>query len=290
MRPALYLSVAAISFIGACAAATPAESTNNAEVLAVNKLAVNRMIASRVFANRVAAKPIIAGQLSPSAMAVNMSTAGPLLANEDGRQVFSVIVSCALPADVVLTATVAGVQSEFQGELGLAPQWLRGPLDRVGQGWVSACMFARINGRDVAVPISMRGPTRALETGDDEREEWSQEEGAFFGNFFGAQDQPIQWFACRGRDQAAGDTGNLSNRICTEPDPAKPGFTRCGLIFAGDCGDFAADRSCEFFSARGAFYQGCHASPIQASCGGERGGAPRALYAYQQVITTFVTP
>jgi len=284
---------AAISLASACAVA-PAESVTTANQIVLNRITLNGMVSSRVLASRIATKPIIAGQLSAAAM-VNMGTAGQMLADPAGREVFSAIISCALPDDVVLSATVGDTTFEFPGEMGLAPQWLRGPLDRAGQGWVSACMFARINARDVAIPISMRGPSLALEVSSDERDEWSLEEGAFFGNFFGPSDRPPQWFACRGRDQAAGRAGTLSNRLCTLPDPNNPGFTLCGMTFAGDCGSFATDRVCEGFSQRGQFYQRCHTKPLGRQCTlpsndklDTRSVSP--LASFDQVITTFVTP
>jgi len=294
MRTAFYLPIAAMSLVGACATA-PSESLATSDVLIANRLLANRMVASRLFANRLSTRPLVAGRMSPSSMAVNMSTAGRMLASEDGREVFSALVSCAFPADVLLTATVGGLSLEFPGELGLAPQWAWAPLDRAGQGWVSACMFARVNARDVAIPISMRGPNLLLAVDADERMDWALEEGAFFGNFFGPIDQPLQWFACRGRDQVAGEGGNLANRLCTVPDPANPGFTMCGMTFAGDCGSFASDRVCETFSQRGTFYQRCHSAPLQSQCHDhgqhEAEQSTGTLVAvFDQVITTFVTP
>lgn len=298
MRPVYLPMAAAISLAAACAVA-PAESVSTANQIVLNRITLNGMATSRVMANRIVTKSIISGELSAGAMAVNMGTAAQMLVDPDGREVFSAIVGCALPEDVVLTATVGGTPLEFPGELGLAPEWLRGPLDRTGQGWVSACMFARINARDVAIPVSMRGPNLALDANGDERNDWSLEEGAFFGNFFGPADQPVQWYACRGRDQAAGKGGTLSNRLCAVPDPNRPGFTLCGMIFAGDCGSFATDRACEGFSQRGTFYQRCHPKPLSRPCGHLSGddraetrlvAANSLTVAFDQVITTFVTP
>jgi hypothetical protein len=156
-------------------------------------------------------------------------------------------------------------------------------------------MFARVNALEVVIPISMRGPNRDLATSAAERAAWTLEEGAFFGNAFGRVDQPLQWFACRGRDKAAGNDGELADRICTEPDPAHPGFTLCGMIFAGDCGSFARDQACELFSAHGTFYERCHTSPL----GHRHGRDDDRKYdrdddddtqVFDQVITTFVTP
>jgi hypothetical protein len=267
-------------------------------VVIANRIIANRIIANRIIANRIIANRIIANRLSAHRMTVNMNTAGELLETDDGREVFALIVSCAMPDDVSLTATVDGIDFEFFGELGLAPQWLHTRLDRAGQGWVSACMFSRVNAQEVAIQISLRGPSRALDVSDDERAEWSLEEGAFFGNFFGRLDRPLQWFACRGRDLAKGQAGALAERDCAKPDPANPGFTLCGMVFAGDCGNFAADRVCESFSKHGTFYRECHTAPIRhhhhaGSEDFDELGSDfdaRRVRVFDQVITTFVTP
>ncbi|MBC7975126.1 MAG: hypothetical protein H7138_09090 [Myxococcales bacterium] len=190
------------------------------------------------------------------------------------------IVGCALPADVTLVATIQGTDFEFFGDLGLARSWLRGPLDREGQGWVSACIFSRVNANEVAIPISLRGPNPNLDVIEEEREGWSLEEGAFYGNLFGPANQPIQWYACRGKDQAAGESGGLVDRDCAEPDPENPGFTQCGFIYAGEC-----ESACERFSENGTFYRRCHTAP-QAS--GHHGCSDDRTF--RQVITTFVVP
>jgi hypothetical protein len=206
-------------------------------------------------------------------------------------------VSCALPFDISLEATIAGTTFEFSGEIGLAREWLFHPLDAVGQGWVSACLFAHVSAHDVEIPISVRGPHPALALGDGERERFPLQEGAFYGNFFTRLDRPIEWIACRGADQAATpQRGTLADRGCAEPDDLNPGFTQCGFIFAGDCGTFPAEPAeptCEEFSERGQFYRRCHAAPLDDD---ERhhghGAAPNDPddRVFPQVITTYVTP
>ncbi len=94
------------------------------------------------------------------------------------------------------------------------------------------------------------------------------EEGAFYGQVFTHDDDdPIEWFACRGRDQARGEFGGLVNRDCAEPDPADPAVTQCGFTYAGDCDD-----ACNHFDAGGTFYAGCRADHRRV----------------HQVITTYV--
>lgn len=284
MRSASWCLVAALSLVVACVD-SPDESTTTDEVISVNRIGLNRIGLNRIGLNRIGLNRIGLNRISAGRLRVNLSSTDALLATDDGREVFSLAVSCALDEDTTLVATVDGQDYEFPGEMGLAPGWTNHPLHREGQGWVSACMFARANAHEVAIPISMRGDNPGLATDRDEREAFPLEEGAFFGNIFGPTDQAIPWFACRGKAQSQGETGGLVDRDCAEPDPANPGFTQCGLIYAGDCGDFARDAACEQFNERGTFYRKCHSAPIQKH---HRGGCDDEVFS--QVITTYVTP
>lgn len=294
------LPAAVLSLLVACAVA-PSESTTSSDVVSGNRIVGNRIVGNRIQLGRLALDRLAGNRLSDRRM--RLSPAGQqLLATTDGQELLSLVVSCAVPFGITLVGTVNGADFELPGEVGLAPQWLASRLDPVGQRWVSACMFARVNDLEVVIPISMRGLHPQLATSVAERAGWTLEEAAFFGNAFGPLNQPLQWFACRGRDKAAGDAGRLADRVCAEPDPANPGFTLCGMIFAGDCGNFARDQACEAFSPRGTFYERCHTSPLRHHHGGRDGDHDRYddrshdrhddddAQVFDQVITTFVTP
>jgi len=265
----------ASSLLASCAQ-PPAESRTMSDVAMLDRLNTKVIID-----NRANALPLIAHPLADAQSRVS-SSAAALLASSTGIELFSFFVACALPADVTLLATINNAEFEFFGDLGLAPQWRSGPLDLAGQRWVSACVFARVNAYDLAVGLSGRGPSLGLAADDDERAAFSLEEGAFYGNLFVPLIQPIQWFACRGRDEAAGQAGDLTNRDCADQDPAKPSLTLCGFVFTGDCGSFAAERACESFSSNGTYYRRCHTAPTQ---NGQWQGD-----VFEQVITTFVRP
>jgi hypothetical protein len=284
MRVVSCLLITTASLLAACTDFS-AESTKSSTVLTGNRVTANRVTANRVTANRLPAARLMGSRLSDGRTTVNMDSAGKLLSTEDGREVFSFVVSCALPGNVTLEADVDGTTFEFTGELGLAPEWLTSSLGSVGQGWVSACIFARVNAADVALPISVRGANLALATDADERSVWSVEEGAFYGNLFMPLDQPILWIACRGAGQLTqpGASG-LADRQCAKPDPANPGYTMCGFIFAGDCGSFSTDQVCDQFSASGSFYRQCHQAPVET----RNTGGTNLTFA--QVITTYVSP
>lgn len=276
MRSVSYLLIATVAQFAACID-LPEESAVSAAVIGSNRIGSNRIGSNRIGSNRLPASRLAVGQLSTNQLVVNMQTAAKLLETSDGRDVFSLIVGCAMPPNITLVADVEGERFFFNGELGLALGWLLGPLDVEGQGWVTACMLARVNANDVALPISMRGSNPGLGLITGERDIWTVEEGAFFGNLFAPLDQPIQWYACRGAGQAVGEFGGLISRDCAEEDPEVPGETLCGFNFAGDCGAFAATHSCEQFSGAGTFYAQCHIA------------GPKSPV-FQQVITTYVTP
>ena len=291
MRAVFQLLSAMVLLVAVSCADDPSESSAHQAVLSANRLSANRLSANRLSANRLSAN-----RLSANRLTVNLNATGNLLSTEEGRELFSFVVSCALPSDIFLEATVGGTTFEFFGEIGLVPSWLFHPLTAEGKGWISACLFAHVSLGDVSVPISLRGPNRALAQTPDERD-FTVEEGAFYGNLFTPLDQPIDWIACRGEGQASGEFGGLTDRDCTEPDPANPGLTKCGFNFAGDCGTFSAEPTCEQFSETGQFYRRCHAGPIDderhhdhahhRNCGRPPDRDDRV---FQQVITTYVLP
>ncbi|HEU0036725.1 MAG TPA: hypothetical protein VFQ53_39200 [Kofleriaceae bacterium] len=223
--------------------------------------------------------------MSANRLELNHLAADGLLATPEGREVLSFIISCAIDEGESLVATYDGVDYEFYGELGLAEHWLTHPLDRKGQGWISACLFARVNANNVTVPISLRGAHARLTVSPEEAAGWTLQEGAFYGNYFRPIEQPILWVACRGTDQAAGETGGLVDRDCAEEDPANPGYTYCGFIYAGDCTD-----ACARYSEAGTYYGKCRVTADPHDDANEDELDWNNLHKLRQVITTYVTP
>jgi len=253
--------------------------------LAGNKIAGNTLAAYSAAANssaasRLAASPLALEQLAPDTYALDPVAAAELLSTEEGREVLSFIVSCALPENVTLSAsTPEGDALEFFGDIGLADEWLDHPLREAGRGWVSACLFARVNAHAVALPISLRGPNKALAAMREEAATYTLEEGAFYGDYFVAPGEPVSWIACRGADQASGETGGLISRDCAEPALGDPTVTECGFTYASDCGEFALEQACKHFAPHD-IYRTCYAAPIS-----EADARP-----FREVITVYVLP
>lgn len=283
MQYVLRFLVVTIPLLAACVD-IPDEATTGASVVTENRITANSITDNRITANRIAANRITANRITGDQITANRMTVSDealeLIAADGGQELFAVLVECALPKDITLVATVDGIEYSFPGEIGLAREWLRGALDRESQGWVSACVFAKVNANGDRLDISIRGPHPALTTNHYERVEFSLEEGAFYGNMFTPLDQPLVWIACRGADQAAGEFGGLVGRDCAEEDPANPGLTLCHFTFAGDCGNFTGQAACEQFSEQRGFYQRCQAQPID--------GDGNADQVFDEVITTHV--
>jgi hypothetical protein len=185
---------------------------------------------------------------------------------------FSYIVGCALPFETTLTLTRGDRTLEFEGSLGLAPEWADGPCEEACQEWISACMLARTNAFGLPVDIYTDGPHPHLEAiTRPDRDGASVREGAFFGNLF---QSPQRQYACRGDGD---DPLALTWRVCTLPG------NRCGMQALGTCGPVdgetgapAAASLCEI-NEKG-LYVRCRA-----------GSAPDAKV-YTRVITNFLHP
>lgn len=214
---------------------------SNVPALAIGRLSPQIVEDQRMAAIAVA-DTAIAGHNGRVAGAQTLTMAS----TSDGRALLSVLISCALPSSVAITAVVDGIELEFPGEIGLAPGWRHEYLDHRERRWVSACVFARMSGTAVATAVSLRGQHPALRTDHDEIGAWPFEEGAFFGNLFG--EGAIDWNACSGRHNPVG-----GDRACAQIDPDRPGISLCGLALVGRCDD-ACDRH------RGV-YRGCRRHP-----------------------------
>src|SRR5688572_11869693 len=217
----------------------PDMSTSTQGLLEVNKITTNKITTNRISLNKITTNKITTNKITTNRYTLNKITTNELMDTADGRELLTYLVSCAIPHGVTLEVDHEGVHYEFAGEIGLAPKWLDHSLRKGDQRWVSACLLSRVNRFGISVPISIRGPHSALTVSQAEANEYSVEEGAFYGNIFTPVDDPIIWHACRGRDKAVGEGGPLDLRDCAEPDPANPGATLCGFDYVSDCADWA---------------------------------------------------
>lgn len=263
-----------------------------------NRLATNRLASNRLATNKLASNRLASNALSSTKLEANMATAD-LLATSEGRDVYAYLINCALPAGTTIQANLPDAPDAappatlytcssglcvFPGGIGLAEYWSDHRLDPKGQRWVSACMFARVNAHNTAELISMRGPHDALTVSPSENALFPIQEGAFYGNLFTGENNPIDWNACRGEGQAQGEFDGLVDRDCAEPDPANPGKTQCGFNYAGDCRDyspaFSSPYGCQHYDFDLGIYENCHDTPSDGHCGTQPN---------REVITVYVS-
>lgn len=223
-------------------------STRSSEVESGNRLASNRLASNRLASNRLASNSLGAAALS----------SGSLIETEEGRDVFSYIVSCALPSgESVTVQDSAGTSYTFGGLIGLAPAWATTTPTVSDRRWVTACVLARTNYYGVPVEISMRGSASALATDAAEESAFSAAEGAFYGDLF--DDQAQSWYAC-----GASTTAIEPLRLCTISENGST--TMCGFTYTNLC---------------------------SSSCGSGQGpwsGCAAGSGSYAEVITTFLQP
>jgi hypothetical protein len=301
MRP-LYFAAACVSLL-ACTVEAPDTSVTNQKSETRNRLASNRLASNRLASNRLASNRLASNSLSATMLSANPET-DDILTTEEGRDVYSYIVSCALPAGTSISGDVAGTGTvgppeynyscvddhcTFGGALGLAPNWANHKLDNKGQGWVSACVLARVNANGEAEAISLRGRSAALTVDGDELFFYTAEEGAFYGNVFDAVEaaSDAEWLAlttnaCSGVNNFV---AHSQARDCATPDNANPGLTLCGFNYAGDCRDFTPQfpnaYACRGFTGEpDGYYNDCHS--VSGSGKWPAGTKSR------EVITTYV--
>jgi len=215
-------------------------SVTTQSIVQTNSLTFNRIAINRIAINRIAINRIAINRISGGRFALDKDQAGELLTTPEGRELLDYVVGCALTANQSLEADHAGTTYTFTGDIGLGRNWVRRELNRSEQRWVSACLLSRVNANDIALLVSLRGPTPRLGMSAEEAATYTVEEGSFYGNVFGDPDEPLIAYACRGRDQALGEPGPgspLGDRDCTEVVGAD-GQTKCEFTYTGDCMSF----------------------------------------------------
>lgn len=217
------------------------------EVLGYNALTPNALTPNALTPNALTPNALTPNALTPNALTPNALTPNALSAIQDpaqvgslARQLLRYTVGCALtPAQSFSfswTDAAGAVHAEtYKGELGLAPIWALGPLDTVGQEWVSACLAARTNWYGVSVTLSARGPHAALNDIDvTEFSTYDVEEGTFFGNVFSAS--PALYACYKSTDVAY---ARARQRDCSAGHLEADGtVSKCGIInIVGSCDD-----------------------------------------------------
>src|SRR5437899_210440 len=120
------LALVASSSVTACLDPGSGETSSTSQhVVTKNRLATNRLATNRLATNQLLANP---------------GTSTDILSTVDGRNVYSYVVSCALPSGTTIEADVPGANSTtdpdycddaghcvFQGGVGVAAEWIDEP-------------------------------------------------------------------------------------------------------------------------------------------------------------------
>lgn len=296
----------AVPLVVGCSPALSGEGEGE-EDLAETEQAVastNRMSLNRMSLNRMSLNGLSAATLSPDGQSL---TGTSLVSTDEGRELLRYIVRCALPPGEALTASYGGAVYHFQGGIGLAPDWLSSPLSPSGQRWMTACLLAHANGYGMEVPISLRGFHPALQTSEEEVDQFSVEEATYYGNIFVTGSSNIVT-TYQGDDDDDDDGGGAT----TTYDAGAAMYACAGTTLSAQCGSsaetFRPQRSCGANSMCALQLVGkCADAPgpsphackhrlwgLNASCHGElssnNGKWPTGSPAHVEAITVYLRP
>ncbi|WP_437534191.1 hypothetical protein WME79_08835 [Sorangium sp. So ce726] len=196
------------------------------QVMTHNAFTTNALKASALTTDRLATDALTGNPLTSEAIA-SSSNVMSALRDPLAREFLKYVVGCALPDGQSVQVSMDGETYGFDGSIGLSPEWGRdhGQCNARCQGWLSACILARINYLGESVPLSMRGKHKALDADQAEQEAFPQREGAYFGDLFAPEQRR---FACK----SPGST--LISRVCGGTGVDTQG---CIVDVLGDCDD-----------------------------------------------------
>lgn len=200
--------------------------------LSHNRVLVNRVLVNKLSAYQLSGTHLAGELLADSSLAFNAAGGDGIETTEDGREVLDYMIRCALDPSTRITVTHDGVEYKYQGQAGLATNWVSSALDSAGKERVSACLFAHVNhfGMSVAFSFRMDG---FVDADAAEQAQYKVSEGAFYGEYFVEESVAIRWYACQGdsQDVAWVNSVDRPNRVCTDSD------SDCALIVTGACRD-----------------------------------------------------
>ncbi len=200
-----------------------------------NALLPNALLPNALLPNALLPNALLPNALSPSALSAIQD---PSLAGFLSRLFLKYTVGCALKQDQSFNFSwtdEAGVlhAETYKGSVGIAPEWVSGPIDAVGQEMVSACLAARTNWYGTPVTISMRSYNKALRTPPgDETTAYPDVEGVFWGNIFSA----TPYLRACYNERTIGNS-RAAHRDCAVGHIDEQGaVTECGMIhILGSC-------------------------------------------------------
>jgi len=156
------LTLLFIPLFGACAEVELA-SSEQPVAIPIGGVATNGVATNGVATNGVATNALATEALATGALAVDSTLTNPHvslgLEDPNARIFMKYLVSCALvPGQVVKWQNHDGtINAEWEGALGLCPEWHTDAPSAACRQRVSSCILARNNAFGVSVMFSMRG-------------------------------------------------------------------------------------------------------------------------------------
>ena len=273
-------SVMALASLTLTACSAPGEvdeaiATAQEASLTSNSLTSNSLTSNSLTSNSLTSNSLTSNSLTSNSLTSNSLTSNALT-DPSARDLLKYVVSCALPAGAHVNVTVQGVTYTYDGQLGLAPEWGQagGSCDHDCQGWVSACLLARIDYLGQSKQISVRGDDPALNTTQSERSAYNKREATYYGNVFAS---PQQRYAC------------LSPGKTQIPRVCGPSIQGCVVDVVGSCDDV-----CGHARSDGSFpdcwnQAGDDDDQHDHSCG-DHDKSPHGASEYHGSITVFLKP
>jgi len=245
--------IATASLALAACGGVPGERVDQIGTTEQAAVATNSLTSNSLTSNSLTSNALTSNSLTSNALTSNSLTSNSLTYNAlhdpNARELLSYIVSCALPGNESIAITVQGTTYEYDGQIGLAPEWGE-PNGRCGNAckeWVSACLLARLDYLGVTREISVRGDIPALQVSPQEAAAYTFREATYFGNVFDAP-MPQRRYACLSPGQTeiprvcgptlrgcAVDVDASCDRVCGAPRP-DGSFPNC-RAGDGDRGD-----------------------------------------------------
>lgn len=227
----------------------------------------NALTSNALTSNALTSNALTSNALTSNALTSNALTSNALAAiqapNEQGalnREIMRYIVACAFKSTQSFDFTWKDKNNvphaeHYVGQLGLAPQWRTGKINLNGQRMVTACLAAKTNYYGKHVTLSVRSgesPLR-LHHHDDELDEFSKVEGAFWGNLWAPKPYINACYNSKNVDNSRDHA-----RDCAVGHELSDGtIEECGIInIVGSCSSV-----CKKYNSSRGYYEDCRDQP-----------------------------
>jgi len=142
-------------------------------------------------------------------------------------------IICSLPEGDYWSFSIESTEFKFKGIFGLAPDIRTRNFTTSEERWVSACLFAHVNGLGKSIDISVRS-AGVVNASEEEKNNYRTYEGAFFGSL---ANQHV--YTCQGddRQKALAESKDRQYRVCTDLN------NECFMTPLGKC-----ENICETFT------------------------------------------